>query len=390
MDLLFLSHCVPNPPDKGERIRSHFEVRKLAERHNVHLVCFGASVAELEALDGLRDVCASMHGEALLPRAVLPKMGLRFLAGSSLNRAYYDSSSLRRHVTQLAARVPFSAAVAFSVVMAPYVPAGVPYVLDMLDVDSEKWFEYARQRRPGFLYAMEGRRMRRMEIEYALQASRTFLTTRPEEALFCSVAPRPLPTGAIENGVDFEYYDPAAAGELPELAGRRFLLFVGSMGYFPNAAGVIGFARSVFPELRKRTPGLEFFIVGRNAGGEVLALQSIPGVTVTGGVPDTRPYLKHCLACVAPLEIARGIQNKVLEALAMGKQVLSSSAICKTFGDEIPAGVLRCDTAEQYGAALDQLRPDARLRDAARRRFTWHTNLQPLVEAVEIAAAIPV
>lgn len=386
MRILFLSHCVPNPPDKGERIRSHFEIRHLAASHQVHVVSFARSAAELGALRELSGMCASVHAELLSTGPALVSGGLRFLAGGCMNMAFYASRPLRRYVRQLAARVRFDAAVAFSVVMAPYVPAGLPYVLDMLDVDSEKWLEYGRRRWPGFLYRLEARRLRRKEIAAAVPAVRTFLTTRQEEALFRRIAGRDLPTAAMENGVDFDYYDPAAVPDSAALRGRRFLVFVGTMDYYPNAAGVVGFARSVFPELRQRFPGLEFIIVGRNPGAEVTSLAGIPGITVTGAVPDTRPYLKHSLACVAPLEIARGIQNKVLEALAMEKWVLASSAICRTFGDRLPCGIVPCETAVEYAAALDRLPSAAPLREEARRRFTWRANLDEFAATIEAAA----
>jgi sugar transferase (PEP-CTERM/EpsH1 system associated) len=387
MNILFLSHCVPNPPDKGERIRSHFLIKRLARQHSVHLVCFARNDEDLQALQQLEGVCASVHAERLSPGPALFKAGLQFLAGGCLNADFYWSAAMQEHVRRLSQRVSFSAAVAFSVVMAPYVPAGAPYVLDMQDVDSEKWFQYGRSRWPGFLYSLEGRRLRRREIEHAAAAARTFLTTRQEEALFRSFAGAGLPTAAMENGVDFDYYDPVMAPELPELSGRRFLVFVGTMDYYPNSAGVIWFAKSIFPELRRRHSGLEFLIVGRNPGKSVAALSEIPGVTITGAVPDTRPYLKQSLACVAPLQIARGIQNKVLESLAMDKCVLSSGAICKTFGERRPSGIVRCDTAAEYAGALDHLGGVRNaLRDDARLRFTWGTNLQHFVEVVESTA----
>jgi polysaccharide biosynthesis protein PslH len=388
MEILFLSHCVPYPPDKGERIRSHFLIRRLCQSHRVHLVCFGRSPAECAAAEALSGICASVYTQVIKERAALFQAGLRFLAGGCLNTAFYDNPSLRRHVEQLARRVRLSATLVFSAVMAPYAPAGVPYVFDLQDVDSEKWLQYALSRRPGFLYRLEGRRLRDVELRYARPAVRTFLTTRNEELLFRDhVARMDLPTGVVENGVDFDYYDPGTVPELPALAGRRFLLFLGTMDYYPNATGVIWFARSIFPELRQRCPGLEFVIVGRNPGRPVTDLAQIPGVSVTGAVSDTRPYIRQALANVAPLRIARGIQNKVLEALAMNKWVLATPAICNTFGDRVPFGIRRCDTAGEYAAVLQALPPDdPAIREDARRRFTWATNLEPLVESIESVA----
>lgn len=383
-DILFLSHCVPNPPDKGEKIRAHYELASLTKKYRVHLVCFARNQAEVEDSRALSKSCASVHVEVLNFLPALANAGLRFAAGACLNMRFYYSSRLQRYVQGLVQRVPIAAAVSFSVVMVPYVPEGVPYILDLLDVDSEKWFQYSGLRFPGFLYALEATRLRRMEILHATNACRSFLTTGQEEKLFRSFAPSPV-TGTMENGVDFEWFNPAITPELPELAGRRFVVFVGTMDYFPNSNAVCWFAESVLPELRRRDPKMEFMIVGRNPSRAVNALAKVPGITVTGAVADPRVYLRSAAAFVAPLQIARGIQNKVLESLAMGKWVLASTAICHTFGDSLPHGVMHCPTAEAYATALaNEPQPEgSEIRRRARGRFDWSTNMASLVEDVD-------
>jgi sugar transferase (PEP-CTERM/EpsH1 system associated) len=384
MDLLFLCHCVPNPPDKGEKIRAHQEVLRLGRRHRVHLVCFARSAAEGEAARALESICASVHATPLFFPAALARAFGRFALGGCLTTSLYGSGAVRRRVAEIASAAPLSAAVVFSSAMAQYAPAGLPLVLDMVDVDSEKWFQYGAERFPGFVYRTEGRRLRRIEAAASRVARRSILATRKEEALLRSFAGGAA-TAAMENGVDLDYFDPERSPSLGALEGRKGLAFVGAMDYYPNAAAAVRFAADVFPALRALDPELEFWIVGRNPDRAVRRLARLPGVTVTGSVPDVRPYLKAARLAVAPLGIARGIQNKVLEALAMGKPVLASPAVCETFG-EAPAGVIRCASTADYVAAAGA-RADASIREAARVRFSWQNNLGLLEEEVLAAEA---
>jgi sugar transferase (PEP-CTERM/EpsH1 system associated) len=387
MDLLYLAHCAPFPADKGEKFRAHRESRLLARKHKVHLVCFARNPQEMQSTLAVGSEFASIHVELLSSKRALAGAAVRFAAGGCLNVDFFSSRSVRRHIEQLSKRVRFSAAVAYSLAMVQYVPAGVPYVLDMQDVDSEKWFQYSRLRWPGFLYAIEARRLRNREVDLARPAAGTLFTTCPEETLFRSFAGENLRTASMENGVLFDQFDPAVTPRLAELRGRRFLVFVGTMDYHPNADAVCWFAESVFPELRKRDPSLEFFIVGRNPTPEVARLGKIPNIIVTGAVANPGPYLADALALVAPMRIARGIQNKVLEAIAMSKWSLVSPEVCKCFGEELPWGIIPCATSADYCEALsrDLSTPDPGIREEGRKRFSWETNLQVFLDEVENA-----
>ena len=191
----------------------------------------------------------------------------------------------------------------------------------------------------------------------------------------------------MENGVDFDYFDPLLPHDPPDLH-RRFVVFVGAMDYYPNADAACWWASHVFPQVRRRQPDMEFFVVGRNPTRAVRRLAGQPGITVTGAVADVRPYLSAAEAVVAPLRIARGIQNKVLEALAMGKRTLASAAVCDTFGQELPLGIVPCRSPQDYLRFFQQGRTastgsSAAIRGAARRRFSWNTNLQTLTAELE-------
>lgn len=306
-----------------------------------------------------------------------------FAAGSSISTGWYGSSNMRRHISEVGRR-PLVATFVYTAAMARHAPQGVPFVLDMADVDSEKWFDYARTRAAAPVYALEARRFRALEIAAARRAACVLLTTAPEARLLESFAPG-CRAEVVGNGVDYAYFDPEAPFTR-ELIRGRYLLFAGSMDYYPNAEAAAWFAREIFPELRRRDPDLRFAVVGRNPARTVRRLAELPGVLVTGTVPDMRPYLDGALAVVAPMRIARGVQNKVLEALAMSRAVFASEPVCATFGSDLPAGVARCGNKGEWIRALSSPPPpDAGIRDAARRRFCWEVQTLKLAAYVEAA-----
>jgi sugar transferase (PEP-CTERM/EpsH1 system associated) len=310
--------------------------------------------------------------------------------------ALFRSRKMSAYVQELSRRVPLAATVAYALPMVPHAPWDVPMLLDMQDVDSEKWFQYARMRRLGFLYEIEARRLRAQELRCVGQAVATYLTARQETALLRSLAPTSAVVECMENGVDYDYFHPDRIPGAPDLAGRLFIAFVGTMNYYPNVDAACWFAREVYPEIRRRQPSLEFLVVGNHPAKAVWELARLPGVRVTGGVPDVRPYLAGARALVTPLRLARGIQNKVLEGLALGRQVCATAAVCNTFGEEVPPGVIRCDSPAQFADAVlacaaREPRCDPDIRDHTRRRFSWRRNLEPLVNTLDvITEAMPV
>jgi sugar transferase (PEP-CTERM/EpsH1 system associated) len=383
LDILYVSHCVPWPPDKGDRIRAYHSARALCEHHRVHLAALARSEAEAAARSDLRERMTSVRIEVVdLKRAVMRGFA-SFAAGGCFTTAFHHSPSLQAHVLSILERFPIGAAILLSSSTAAYATDAVPFIADWGDVDSEKRLQYAHMRFPGFVQRLEGQRLRKVERFYALRARRTFFTTPNELHLFRQIAPD-APLGCSGNGVDTEFFSPEADFAIPDaLKGRRFLVFVGVLSYFPNSDGVCRFAEEVFPVLRRHDPGLELLLVGRNPTRRVRQLARREGVTVTGAVPDVRPYLAAARGVIAPLRIARGVQNKVLEALAMGKQVLASEEVCRTFLPDLPRGLVRCLTPAEYDRAAAALPPhpvaDMAVAEAARARFGWAHNLAPLL-----------
>jgi sugar transferase (PEP-CTERM/EpsH1 system associated) len=377
-DLLFLSHCVPYPPDKGEKVRAYHEITHLAKQYRIHLACFARNEAEVRAAEKLKSLCASVFVARLSTASALPKAAVRFAMGACLNTSFYSSPALRKHVAALGEQVSLQASFVYTAVMMPYAPEGIPAVLDMVDVDSEKWFQYAESRSPAFAYRMEGMRMRRLERESAARAAMTVLTTENEADVLRRLVPDARITH-MENGVDGTFFD-GTPRPLARENGRRFVAFVGTMDYHPNVDAACWFAEAVLPDLRRRVPGLEFWVVGRNPSRAVKRLEERAGVKVIGGVPDVRPFLANASAIVAPLRLARGIQNKVLETLAMGRPVFATEAVGRTFG-VLPRGVRVCRSEREF---IDQLTPvcgeapgcDPAIRRAALDRFSWAENLE--------------
>lgn len=384
-EILFISHCVPNPPDKGEKIRAYHLLRQLLPRYRVHLVCFTRNPADIAHAHALQSSCASVYVELLPPKQALLRAGFHFAFGQSLTTGYYRSPKLQNHLRKFSGS-SIAATVAFSSAMVPYAPQGIPLVIDMVDVDSEKWEQYGDMRFPGFLYRTEAARLRKVERAAALRAGCTFLTTTQERHLLESIAPGAR-VRAIENGVDLSFFDPARVTPHSGPQNRPYVAFVGVMDYFPNADACRWFATSVLDTLRRRIPDCEFAIVGRDPSPDVKKLGELPGVRVIGPVPDVRPYVAGARAVVVPLRIARGVQNKVLEALAMGKPVLASEAVCRTLG-QLPPGVTQCLSPGDYADAIAAIDNGPRgwqsaIREGVRHRFEWDSNMRVVLEELE-------
>lgn len=398
MDVLYVAHCVPWPPDNGQRIRAFHTLSRLARHHRVHLACLARNEQEAAAVSKIQELCASVHVQILDRRRAVMRGLLHFARGRSLNTSYYLHPALRSYIDSLLLRFPIEAAVILSSPMAPYAPTAIPFIADWGDVDSEKWLQYAEMRFPGLPQRIEAHRLRRIEVEYARRSQRTFLITRNELELFRGIAPD-APLGCAGNGVDFTYFDPARVDVPNDLRHRKFLAFVGVLDYFPNSDGVSWFSEAVFPELRRGDPEFELLLVGRNPARNVLRLAHQRGVTVTGTVADVRPYFAAARAVIAPLRIARGVQNKVLEALAMGKHVLASEEVCQTFRPVLPKGLVCCRSPEDYVRAVTSLpatsEPDNAIVAATHERFSWEASLDPLIaeldrmkNAVRVAEAV--
>jgi len=327
--ILFLAHRIPFPPDRGDKIRSWHVLRTLAEFATVDLACFADDETDAAHLPALREALAGALGEAkvVVRSAGRARAALRAVAsGRPMSLTLFDSAGLSRFAASRLEQV--DAVYVFSGQMAQFVPPGAAarFVMDFVDVDSEKFAAYAQEARGPLrsAYAREARRLAAFERAVAARADASLFVSEAEAALFCA---RTGAEGvqALANGIDSAFFDPAADfPALPpaaERGQRPLLLFTGQMDYRPNVDAVVWFARAVLPLV----PGARFAIAGRNPAPEVQALAG-PHVTVTGAVADMRSWLAAADVVVAPLRIARGIQNKVLEAMSMARPVVATPA----------------------------------------------------------------
>ncbi|MBN8507411.1 MAG: TIGR03087 family PEP-CTERM/XrtA system glycosyltransferase, partial [Burkholderiales bacterium] len=325
--LLYLVHRIPYPPDKGDKVRSYHLLKHLLARHEVFVGTFVDDPADRVHVDALRALCAGLHVVHLEPRRARLASLAGLATGEALTLRYYRDAGLARWVRELVKRERIDAVVAFSSSVVPYAEGlGLPVLVDFVDVDSAKWREYAlRHRWPlSWLYRREGERLLDFERAASARSARSFFATEKEAELFRRLAPECA--GRVEgmdNGVDAAHFAPDPSHVSPYAAGETPIVFTGAMDYWPNVDAVVWFAREVLPRLAERWPALRFHIVGRNPAPSVRALAS-PAVNVTGTVADVRPWLQHAAVVVAPLRLARGIQNKILEAMAMARPVVAA------------------------------------------------------------------
>jgi sugar transferase (PEP-CTERM/EpsH1 system associated) len=386
-DILFLAHRLPYPPDRGDRIRSHALLRAAAAQARVHLAVFVDNAEDLAQAEALRPLVASLHVEQRRGGR-LGALADALRHRRPLSLSLFDSATMRRHVARTLAAEPVSTIFAFSSQMAQFVPddiTGRRFVMDFVDVDSAKFASYAAA--GGALapiHAREARLLGQWERTVASRADVSLLVSDAEAALFRGVAPD-AHIVTLGNGVDLDRFSPDAELE-PIVAGEGpLIVFTGQMDYRPNVDGVCRFASDVLPAIRARYGDARFAIVGRNPTAAVRRLAARPGVIVTGEVADVRPWLAAAAAVVVPLAIARGIQNKLLEAMAMGRPVVASPAAYAGIDARPGRDLLVAESADQAAAIIGLLDDPSRaaaMGQAARAqivaRYPWDAMLAPL------------
>lgn len=375
-NLLFLTHRLPYPPDKGDKIHTYHLLRHLAQKHRVLLGTFVDDPQDEQHVSAVQDLCADLHVARLRPAQA------RWRAVGSLWRrepatvACYRDAGMARWVRSIGERRGADVVLVHSSAMLQYAQQlpEAPLVVDFNDVDSAKWLDYGSRRRwpMNLVYLREGRTLLDTERTGACGARWSLFATEREAALFRSLAPESANrVGVLGNGVDAEHFRPDPNWPSPFAAGELPLVFVGTMNYWPNVDAVVWFSREVLPALRQQWPMARLYVVGRSPSAAVRALDS-DAVRVVGTVPDTRPWLQHAVAVVAPMRVARGIQNKILEAMAMARPVVATSA-CADAIDAIADQHLRvaqdgADMLAHLGAILAQPEEAAALGEAARHR----------------------
>ncbi len=388
--LFFIAHRLPYPPNKGDKLRAYHILK--------HLRRYFAETYLFTHLDEARDL--GVVDQLDLPLAGLfyeyapaSKRKLRCLKGlfkGSLSVAYFYASSLQRKFNRLLKERPpdvifcSCAPAAEYVFRAPEIRARL--FLDFMDVDSEKWAAYAQK--TGFpyhlVYALEARRLRAYEARIVQRFERVFLVSANEAELFRRKVLNSSKITVVENGVDLSFFNPHHQSSLSKEGPA--VVFTGAMDYPPNAEAVTWFAQNCWPAVKKRCPGARFYVVGKDPLPEVKALHRKDDIIVTGFVPDARDYLALADVCIAPLQLARGVQNKILEAAAMGRAIVATPQAAEGINLKEREEIFIARTPEEFANYTALLLRDQNLArslgERARKRvekeYSWEKKLETL------------
>lgn len=396
--LLYLCHRIPYPPNKGDKIRSYNLLLWLSERYDVLLGAFVDSTDDWQYTSRLEQLCLEAK---FLPLPLGMRKAMRtagaFIRGQPLTNAFYRSDEMQGWVDSTVRCYKPSVVLIFSSAMGQFLTgarrAGSQSIVDFVDVDSEKWQQYSRSRRwpMSYVYAREARLLTKYEEKLCRQADRSYFVSEAEATDFRRRNPHLAEKVAtLRNGVDVEYFDSGRQYPSPYSSCTTTLLFTGAMDYWPNIDAVTWFSRSVMPLLRQFGVDPRFYIVGAQPTESVKRLAS-RDTFVTGGVADIRPYMAHADVVVAPLRVARGIQNKVLEAMAMKKVVITTSAGAEGIGAINGVHLWIHDDehamASRVAAILNSQVPatGAAAQDYILTHFRWSMCLQPLQLQIDSA-----
>ncbi len=395
MNILFLCHRIPYPPDKGEKIRAYNILTHLAKKHVVHLAAFVDDPADMAHAAKLREL---VNGECLLVplsrTATLLRMAHAFATGRPLTTSYFAGRRMSRWIGELFKTYYIDRAFLFSSAMAPLLSGRFPparAILDMVDVDSDKWRQYADATRgpKAWVFRREAKTLFALERKAAAAFGSTLFVSPFEAQTFADMAPETRArVHCVANGVDHKLYSPTDSHPSPFPTGELPIVMVGTMDYRPNFEGAIWFAEKVLPIVRAVLPAARFYAVGAKPAAQLR--KSREGVIVTGRVDDIRPYVAHAAAVVAPLKLARGVQNKVLEGMAMQKPVVATGPASR--GLDVAPGVdlFVEDEPHRFAEAViaaatgpDRARIAANGRRRVERDYDWERNLAELDRLLE-------
>jgi sugar transferase (PEP-CTERM/EpsH1 system associated) len=394
VEILYLSHRIPYPPNKGDKIRSYALLKHLAEHHRVHLACFIDDASDLVHAETVRGM---VRGECLfvpLPSSTKwIRAGLALASGKAITEACFGGTAIKTWMKTIVDKYSIDCSVVFSSAVAPYILDGSIFdparaILDMVDVDSDKWLQYATESRGmmRWIYRREASKLLRLERAAVDKFGATLLSSPYEAETFSELAPdHKSRIFSLSNGVDLEQFT-SKNFQNPFSPVNDAIVMTGRMDYRPNADGAKWFACEVMPYITWSFPEARFYAVGANPTASLRACSG-RNIVVTGQVDDIRPYIQHAAAIVAPLKIARGIQNKVLEAMAMGKPVIATPQATRSLAVTSGTELWIENEPRQFAAAVTHaLRGADRLRVAHHGRkyvethHNWRRNLSVLDE----------
>ncbi|OUR63175.1 glycosyl transferase family 1 [Colwellia sp. 39_35_sub15_T18] len=394
--LLFLCHRIPFPPNKGDKIRSFNILKKLSEQYDIHLGCFIDDPFDKQYVEGLNKYCASVFH--LDQHKIIAKLkGLTsLLTGKPITLPYYFDKRMQQWTQRTLLSENITKIFVYSSSMAQYVQEKdgddkqfkyTKRVIDFVDVDSDKWRQYA-QKKTGlakWVFQREFQLLAKYEDKICAEFEHSLFVSPDEAKLFRDRQPSTEQTKVhgLLNGVDVDFFDPQADfSDEPLVPQKPFISFTGAMDYWANIDAVVWFAKQVWPFILQQQPEAVFCIVGGNPSNEVKALAKLQGIEVTGRVHDVRPFIAQAQCVVAPMQIARGIQNKVLEAMSLNKAIVLSSMAMAGINAQSNADIAIVDDATECAhKCLEfyaQTSKDRANREWVLAHFTWQQTLAPL------------
>jgi len=394
MKVLLLTHRVPYPPNRGDRIRSYHLLKFLAARSDVSLACMTDEPVAGETERVLADMC-QRHDICRTSRIGRASRAAWSLArGRSATAGYFWHPRLAASIRQWSVSEKFDAVVCYCSGMYCYTRLselrGVPVLVDLVDVDSKKWADCAAHASllKNRLYGLESLRVEQLERQIASEADAITLISTEELELLRRVAPG-TEGYVVGNGVDLEFFRPEPAFRVPE---PQTCCFVGVLDYPPNSDALQWFVEAIWPSVRASVADARFLIVGKSPGRAVKRFAQAPGVELHANVPDVRPFLAQSAVAIAPLRFARGVQNKVLEAMAMGKAVVATPQSLKGLRAQLGIELLEAQNSDDWSIALQSLLNDpAQVRHLGRaarnyveKNHGWEACLQPFAEYLDL------
>jgi sugar transferase (PEP-CTERM/EpsH1 system associated) len=379
MKILFTCHRLPYPPKRGGKIRPFNIIKHLTEQgHSVTVGSLARSEDELREGEGLREHCHKLLVGRIGEFAAGARMVARLPTTVPSSMGFFYSRSLHNAVRVELRRGDYDLVFVHCSSAAQYAQSkgSTPSIIDFGDMDSQKWLDYSRFRRfpLSMGYWLEGRKLAAAEKRLAASFDMSTCTTRAErDTLEGFNAARDIDW--FPNGVDADFFAPSEQPYDPDI-----ITFVGRMDYFPNQKAVTWFCDNVFPEIRNKRPTARFQVVGAEPSREIRSLADRPGVQVTGTVQDVRTYVSRSALTVAPLSIARGTQNKILESMAMGVPVVCSDLAAGGVDAQAGEHLVTADDVSSYVEAVLKMMDDRGHRDkvaaAGRSRVLSHHHWQ--------------
>lgn len=394
MKILFLTHRLPYAPNRGDRIRAVHLLREMSQWSEVHLVSLVHDAGEQEQAPTI-STAASVT--TAMTHAWRSRVGaaLSLPSRRPLTHLFLDGPALAAQIGEVVSRVRPDLILAYCSGMARFamekVRLGLPFVLDMVDVDSEKWRELSASTRGPLrlIYAREARALGAFEVQACRAARATLVVNERERALLAARVPN-AQIHVVPVGIDVEQFH----GPLRPHA-AQVVVFCAVFDYEPNVLGARWLAKRVWPLVRTRHPAARLVFVGANPVRAVRALaEQDATVQVTGTVPDVRPYLWNAMAAAAPLHVARGVQTKVLEAVAAGLPVVVTPDVAGGLPAELLPACTVAETSEDFAFRLSELlAASATARADVTRRvklddLSWKRQLRELRNILETAASV--